>query len=121
VVQQYEYSTGLSKGLCRMCEHLCCQAHGTRGHIGHCDDAVIEFTHEVRVQPHAMQREVLRHPMHGQDIIALQLDIFELLKRDPQGLCLCWMMMFGRLNYVGLGSSCRTWGCDEMYICETYV
>jgi hypothetical protein len=46
VVQQYEYSTGLSRGLCRMFEHLHCQAHGIRGHIVQQDGTVIEFTIE---------------------------------------------------------------------------
>jgi hypothetical protein len=91
-----------------MLEHLHCQAHGIRGRIVEQDNAVIEFTHEVKVRPHAVQMEVRQHPMHSQDFIALQLDVFELLKRDPQWLCGLWIMMFRRLNYGGLGSSYRT-------------
>jgi len=63
VVQQYEYSTGLSKDLCRMFEHLHCKAHGIKGRIMQHDDAVVEFTLEVKVLPHAMQRKVCQYPM----------------------------------------------------------
>jgi hypothetical protein len=47
------------------------------------DDAIIEFTLEVKVQPRVMQREVCQHPMHSRNCIALHSDIFELLKRGP--------------------------------------
>jgi hypothetical protein len=71
-----------------MLERLHCQAHDIRDRIVQQGDDVIEFTHEVEVQPHAMRTEVRQHPMHSQDFIVLQLGIFELLKREPQGLCL---------------------------------
>ena len=58
-----------------MLENLHCQAHGIRGHIVQQDDAVIEFTHEVKVQPHAVRRKVRQHPMYSQDFIVLQLGI----------------------------------------------
>ena len=55
MVQQCEYSTALSKGVRRMFEHLRCQAHDIRGHIVQHNDAVIYFTLDVKVLPHAMQ------------------------------------------------------------------
>jgi hypothetical protein len=72
-----------------MFEHLHCQAHDIRGHMGldivQHHVAVCEFTHEVKGQPLATQREVLQHLTYSQEFIALQIDIFELLLRDPKG------------------------------------